>query len=247
MFIAASTHCLSDMSFADACYQISEMEYDCVEIWMDENSDHLKPSSIAEDPERFVAQFREVTRLTPVAFSLNHDIELATLIELAKAAKLLKFTQITVPAAPLGTPFNTEIDRLRAFVQSTSIEGIQVSIKTEIGHLTEDPRTAVELCQSVKGLGLTLDPSHYICGPHTGKSYDMVFPYVHHVQLRDTSPKELQVQIGLGEVDYNRLISMLEAQEYNLALSVDLIPELLKDLERPLEMRKMRMLLDSLL
>ncbi|QDU81800.1 hypothetical protein Pla110_35500 [Polystyrenella longa] len=247
MFIAASTHCLGDLSFADACRQLSELEYDRVEIWMDENSNHLKPSYVAADPERFNNQFREMSRLTPVAFSVNHDIDLATLTELAKAAKLMRFTQITVPAAPLGTPFNTEIDRLRSFVQATSIEGIQVSIKTEIGHLTEDPRTAVELCQSVKGLGLTLDPSHYICGPLAGKSHDMVYPYVNHVQLRDTSPKQLQVQIGLGEVDYNRLISMLEAQEYNLALSVELLPDLLDKEERPLEMRKMRMLLDSLL
>lgn len=247
MFIAASTHCLSDLSFADACEQIAEMEYDRIEIWMDENSDHLKPSFVAEDPERFITQYRDITRLTPVAFSVNHDIDLATLTELAKTAKLMRFTQITVPASPLGTPFNTEIDRLRSFVQATSIEGIQVSIKTEIGHLTEDPHTAVELCQSVKGLGLTLDPSHYICGPHANKSHDMVYPYVHHVQLRDTSPKELQVQIGLGEVDYNRLISMLEAQHYNLALSVELLPEKLDKSQRPLEMRKMRMLLDSLL
>ncbi|MEZ6048497.1 MAG: sugar phosphate isomerase/epimerase [Planctomycetaceae bacterium] len=239
MFIAASTHSLGDFSFEEACFQLGEMEYDRLELWMDESSDHLKPSQVVEDPERFIAQYREITRLTPVAFSLNHDVDLKTLTELAKTAKLMRFTQITVPAAQLGTPFNTEIDRLRSFVQAASIEGIQVSIKTEIGHLTEDPRTAVELCQSVKGLGLTLDPSHYICGPHAGKSYDMVFPYVHHVQLRDTSPKELQVQIGLGEVDYNRLISMLEAQDYNLALSVELLPELLNKEERPLEMRKM--------
>ena len=58
------------------------------------------------------------------------------------------------------------------------------------------------LCERVPGLGLTLDPSHYIAGPHQGKNYDQVFPYVRHVQLRDTGrgPNQFQVRVGQGEV-----------------------------------------------
>lgn len=247
MFIAASTHSLGDLSFKDACFQISEMGYDKVEIWMDEESDHLKPSVVAADPELFVTQFRDQTRLTPVVFSVEHDISVDTLKELSRAAKLLRITQITLPASPIGTPFNTEIDRLRAFVAATSGDGVQVSLKTKTGHLTEDPHTAVELCQAVKGLGLTLDPSYYVCGPASGQSFDQVFPYVNHVQLRDTTPKEIQVQIGLGEIDYGELIAELEAHNYRLSLSVDLIPDLVSKDDRPLEMRKLQRLLDSML
>ena len=247
MFVSASTHCFSDKTFELACHQIADLEYDKVELWLSEPSDHLKPSEVAAEPDRFYARYRETTRLTPVAVCLEEDVEPATLAGISQVAKLLRVTQITVPASPVGTPFNTEVDRLRHFVEITSRDGVRLSIKTKAGQLTEDPHTAVELCQSVAGLGLTLDPSYYICGPNRGRDFDMVFPHVYHVHLRDTSAEKLQVRLGLGEVEYNRTINQLRRIGYDLALSVELLPELMDEAERPLEMRKLRMLLETLL
>ena len=247
MFVAASSRCFSDKTFTEACLLISDLEYDKVEIWMSEKGSHLKPSVVAKDPELFVAQFHETTRLTPVALYLEDDVDVRTMAGLARVAKQLRVTQITVPASPLGTPFNSEIDRLKAFLNVVSPDGVRLSLKTQTGMLTEDAHTAVELCQSVPGLGLTLDPSYYICGPHRGTSFDQVFPYVYHVHLRDSTPQQLQVQIGLGEVDYSRMIVMLRRNNYQRALSVDLIYSKDEEANRPLEMRKLRMLLDTLL
>jgi sugar phosphate isomerase/epimerase len=247
VFVAASSRCFPEKSFAEACHQITDLEYDKLEIWLSEPSNHLKPSAVAKDPEHFVAQYREMTRLTPVALHLEEDIDPNVLMGLSRVAKLLRITQITVPASPLGTPFNTEIDRLKGFLQTVSPDGVRLSLKTQIGTLTEDPHTAVELCQAAKGLGLSLDPSHYICGPHSTSSYDRVFPYVYHLHLRDSTPRALQVQVGLGEVDYSRLITMLRRVNYQRALSVDLIYSPEEEPSRALEMRKLRMLLDTLL
>ncbi|MBM79040.1 MAG: xylose isomerase [Planctomycetaceae bacterium] len=247
MFVAASTQCFADKGFDEACGLLTDLEYDKVEIWLDEKSQHLKPSEVAEDPERFFAHYREKTRLTPVALCLEHDVDPSVLEGLTKLCKLMKVTQLTIPASPIGTPFNEEIDRLRRFLEIANHDGIRLSLKTQIGYLTEDPHTAVELCQSVKGIGLTLDPSHYICGPHKNVSYDQVYPYVYHVHLRDTTPDQLQVQIGLGEIDYSRQIGLLEREDYTRALAVDLDCTQMTAEERPLEMRKMRMLLETLL
>ncbi len=249
MFIAASTRSMAAETFEAACAQVTELEYDKVEIWLDENSRHLKPSEVAADPEQFFARYRDKCRLSPVAFYLEHEVPLETLQGLCKTAKLMRVTQITIPASPLGTPFNTEIDRLRESVRLANAEGVRISLKTRTGDLTEDPHTAVELCQAVPGLGLTLDPSYYICGPNRNRTYDQVFPYVFHVHLRDTTPEHLQVQIGLGEIDYSRIINQLKRENYNRALSVDLLAEDPKQppLNRGLEMRKLRMLLDTLL
>jgi sugar phosphate isomerase/epimerase len=249
VFIAASTRSLATEPFEAACAQITELEYDKIEIWLDENSSHLKPSHVANDPEQFFAQYRDKCRLSPCAFYLEHDVPTNVFEGLCKAAKLMRITQLTIPAGPLGTPFNTEIDRLREAVRLANIEGVRVSLKTRTGDLTEDPHTAVELCQSVPGLGLTLDPSYYICGPNKNKSYDQVFPYVFHVHLRDTTPEQLQVQIGLGEIDYSRIINQLSHRKFNRALAVDLLAEdpSAPPLNRGLEMRKLRMLLDTLL
>ncbi|QDU52518.1 sugar phosphate isomerase/epimerase family protein [Gimesia panareensis] len=245
MFVAASSRCFSDESFEVSCERLTDLEFDKIEIWMDEESDHLKPSEVSRSPEDFYSRFREATRLTPIAFCLENDVDPTEFQSLCKAAKQLRIAQITIPASPLGTPFNSEIDRLKALLEIASRDGIRLSIKTKTGQLTEDPRTATELCQSVKGLGLTLDPSYYTCGPYSNTSYDMVFPYVCHVHLRDSTSDQIQVPVGLGEIDYSRLISMLERQDYHQFLSVELLPSLLNGVDRALELRKLRMLLES--
>ena len=154
---------------------------------------------------------------------------------------------MTILASPKGTPFNTEIDRLRERNTICQHEGIRLSILTKSGTLTDDPHTAVELCQSVKGLGITLDPSYYVCRPGGVVDYDVVYPHVLHLHLRDTSLTELQVLGGLGEVDYNRIVAMLRQFGYQRSLSVDLLPRTLEGEERLREMRKLRLLLTSLL
>ena len=182
-----------------------------------------------------------------MAINLQEDVQLDVFETLCKVSKMLKITQITIPAATLGTPFNEEIDRLRSRLAASNSAGIRLSLKTKTGHLTEDPQTAVELCQAVPGLGLTLDVSYYICGRYAGQNYDQVFPYVYHVHLRDTTPNQVQVPVGLGEVDYSRIISQLRRFNYNRALSVEILPEWLQGHDRALELRKIRMLLETLL
>ncbi|MEI7810767.1 MAG: hypothetical protein WCI41_04440, partial [bacterium] len=67
-------------------------------------------------------------------------------------------------------------------------------------------------------LGITLDPSHYICGPLRNGNYEQVMKYVYHVRLRDTTKEHLQVRVGQGEVDYGRLVRELSMVRYNRAL-----------------------------
>ena len=127
-------------------------------------------------------------------------------------------------------------------------EGAVLTVDTRIGTLTEDPDTAVLLCQRVPGLGLTLDPSHYLAGPCQGKSFEQVFPFVRHVHLRDTGrgPNQFQVRVGQGEVEYGRIISQLARHHYDRLLTVDIrdIPEPLFTMEP--EVRKLKYLLESL-
>jgi sugar phosphate isomerase/epimerase len=162
-----------------------------------------------------------------------------------KLAKSIKVVTIIMPAAELGTPFNEEIERLRKLVEIASLEGAVVGVRTQIGTMTHDPDTAVVLCDNVKRLRLTLDPSHYIAGPHQGTKIDKVIKYVQHVHLRDSTKDKFQVRVGQGEVDYGKLIGQLEKVGYDRALSVHMTP--IEGFDHRAEMRKMRLLLESLL
>ena len=160
-------------------------------------------------------------------------------------AKAVKVVTLTVRAAELGTPFNAEVERLRALVAIAAMDGVRIGLLTEAGRMTQDPDTAVVLCDSVKELGITLDPSYYIFGPHHGGNFEQVMRYVYHVRLRDTSKDQFQVRVGQGLVEYGRLVNQLNKVQYDRALCVDIMP--LADVDQFAEMRKMRLLLESLL
>ncbi|MCA9034872.1 MAG: sugar phosphate isomerase/epimerase [Planctomycetaceae bacterium] len=247
MHIAASTRSLWDLAFPAACLQIQDLGFDKVEIWLNETSEQLKPSQVAANPEAYAGQVREASRLSPSAIFLETDVDLPTFAGIVEYAKLLKIAQITIEASPRGTPFNTEIDRLRERVSLCHQEGVRLSILTKTGLLSEDPHTAVELCQSVKGLGITLDPSFFICRTGGSVDFDVVFPEVLHLHLRDTSPTELQVPGGLGVVDYNEIVSRLRQCNFQRTMTIDLFPGTMQGEERLLELRKLRLLLESLI
>lgn len=249
MFVAASTDCFPDLPFEEALERLVGLEYTRVEIALREDGPQLRPSQVTADLEGAISRCRNAQRLTPVAYAVDIQAEGPAYYEqfaaCCKLAKATKVVSITVPSAELGTPFNGEVERLRELVSIASTDGILVSIKSEVGRMSQDPDTAVVMCNNVKGLGITLDPSHYICGPHKGGSYEQLLKYVTHVRLRDTSKTQLQVRVGQGEVEYGRLVTQLGRFHYNRALCVHIVPQ--ADVDHSGEMRKLRLLLESLL
>jgi len=249
VFVAASTNCFSNLPLDAALRRLVDLEYTTVEIVIHESGGHLKPSQVLADLEGTIQTCRQTHRLTPIAYSVDIEApeeeyyqQFAACCKLAKATKVVT---IVVRAGELGTPYNAEVERLRALVRIASAESVLVGMLTEVGRTTQDPDTAVVLCDSVKGLGITLDPSHYICGPHGGASFEQVMKHVCHVRLRDTSKEQMQVRVGQGLVEYGRLVAQLNKYRYNRALSVDIAPA--PDVDQHAELRKMRLLLESLM
>jgi sugar phosphate isomerase/epimerase len=249
VFVAASSRCFPDLPLNAAMLQLVELEYSAVEIMLHETGGHLKPSVILADVERAVMLCRQTHRLTPIALSIDIEApepdyyhQFAACCHLAKAIKVVT---VTVRSSELGTPFNAEVERLQMLVALAAREGVRVGLLTEVGRMSETPDTAVVMCDSVKGLGVTLDPSHYVYGPHGGVNYEQVMKHVYHVRLRDTNKEHLQIRVGQGDVEYGRLVNQLHKVRYDRALCVDIAP--MPDIDQLTEMRKIRLLLESLL
>lgn len=249
MFVAASSECFPGVSLDGVLQRLVDLEYTSLEVAIHENGGQLKPSELARDLDSAIAACRETYRMTVCGYSIDilaegeeYYDQFSACCKLAKATKVVA---LTMPAAELGTPFNAEIERLQRLVAIASREGVLVGIKTETGRITQDPDTAVVLCDNVKGLGITLDPSHYIYGPHAGGNYDQLMRYVYNVHLRDTSKDRLQVRVGQGEIEYSRLITQLAKVNYQRALVVNIAE--IEEVDHAGELRKMRLLLESML
>ena len=229
--------------------RLGDLEFTSVVIPIHEDGEQIKPSYVVKNLEKAITICRDTHRLDIAGYtcqfqSVGEELyrEFDACCKLAKATKV---ASITVESAELGTPFNEEVEHLRRLVAIATFEGAKVSIRTQIGRLSQDPDTVQVLCDNAKGLGCTLDPSHYMCGPFAGRGYDQVFKYVYHVQLRDSTKTELQVRVGQGELEYSRLINQLRRWNYNRALSVNMTP--IEGTDHNSEMRKFRLLLESLL
>ncbi len=228
---------------------LTDLEFTAVEIVLDDRGPSVTPAQIAENFDESLTMIRDTHRLDICSYTVNITAEgeeyyhrFEKICDLAKATKVVT---ITLPSGEHGTPFNQEVEHLQRVVAIGDSRGVRIGLKSQIGCLSEDPDTVKNLCDYVPGIGLTLDPSHYHCSNHRNKNYEKLLKYVYHVQLRDSKKDKLQVRVGQGEIEYGRLISQLQSVGYDQALSIDMIP--MEGMDMRQELRKLRLLLDSLL
>jgi sugar phosphate isomerase/epimerase len=250
VFVAATTRCFPELPLGQALDRLVDLEFTAIELMLHETTGHVKPSAVLADLDQATRICRDTRRLTIVAMSVEPEADSDELYyrqfaACCKLAKAVKVVTVTVRSSELGTPFNEEIERLRRLVALAGNESVRVGLLTEAGRMSQDPDTACVICQNVEGLGITLDPSHFIYGPHKGARFEHVMKHVYHVRLRDTSKEQLQVRIGQGDVEYGRLINQLGKYQYNRALAVDILP--MPEVDQMAELRKMRLLLESML
>src|SRR5437764_1902971 len=245
VFVAATTECFLDLSLPMALERLADLEFTSVELALFEDADQFKPSQIAADVDTAAAICRNTQRLDVIAFDVRitaqkeaHYEQFTAVCRLAKSTKVVT---LSVPSSELGTPFNEEVEHLRRLVDIATLHGVRVGLKSQIGRISEDVDTMMVLCDNVKGLGLTLDPSTYVFGPAQGRSYDKLMKYVYHVHLRDTNKKAFQVRVGQGEIEYARLITQLQKLKYTRALTVNIKEQ--EGVDHVGELRKLRLLL----
>jgi sugar phosphate isomerase/epimerase len=254
VYVACSTLCFSHYPLDDALRIIGELEFNKMDVALNENGIHLRPSEVVQDVNRSAQRLRVGPSMSTAAVSadfcaVSEEDFHCRFRAVCHLARVSNVSLVTIGAAPAGTSFDAEVSRLSKLTRLAGREGIILSVATRIGTMTESPDTAVALCERVDGLGLTLDPSHYLAGPHQGRNFDQVYPFVRHVHLRDTGrgPNQFQVRIGQGQVEYGRIIAQLARHHYDRILTVDIhdIPDAPYAIDQ--EVRKLKYLLESLI
>jgi len=251
VFVAATTNCFPDLSLSDAIEKLADLEFSHIEIGIHENGNHMKPSWVRENLQKAYDTLNATRRLTVTGLSIDiaeeGEVYYETFKRCCELAKFSKIVTLTVPSGEHGTPFNEEVERYKALVKIADQHGVRVAMRTQAGHLSADVDTVGVICGHVKGLGLSMDPSHYHFGNPTPPDYERLAEYVHNVYLRDSTPEKLQVRVGQGIIDYGRLILVLKKVKYSRALCVDIPPTDDPEIDHDGELRKLRLLLESLL
>ncbi len=248
MFVCVSTECLPEMPLKAAMERLAELEFTAVEIDVHEQGGHLTPAEVAADADAAIAACSDLQRLRPVAVSFSapdNPLFFDHFDACCRLAKSLKVVTMVVEASEPGTPFNVEIERLQKLVKIAARLGSVVAVKTTADRMTKDAETTASLCRNVPGLGVTLDPTHFIFGTKKPASWERIMEYVTHVHLRDTKPDAFQVRIGQGNVEYGKLVAQLERVGYTRGLCAHMPP--IEGVDQVAELRKMRLLLESLL
>jgi sugar phosphate isomerase/epimerase len=254
VYVACSTLCFGRYPLERALRIIGELEFTKLDVALHEKGPHLRPSEVADDVPLAAQRIRIGPSLTPAAFSVQIEADdpeeyRRQFLSICRLARMSTVSLLTIPAGPASAGLDAEVRRLTPLVQLAEAEGMVLTVPTHVGCITETPETAMQLCEQLPGLGLTLDPSHYIVGPNQGKPYEDLFPYVHHVHLRDTGrgADQFQLRVGQGEVEYGRIISLLSRNDYERLLTVAIydIPD--APFAMDAEVRKLKYLLESLI
>lgn len=233
---------------------IGELEFAKVDLAIGGDGSHLRIADVEKDVAVAAHQVRIGPSLAPAAFQITleeNDVDEAKkqLQSICKLARHSSVAILTLMPPDSSSGIDAEVDRLTELVHLAEKEGVVLTVPTRVGYVTEMPDAAVELCRRVPGLGLTLDPSHYIAGPNQGKCHDVVYPHVRHVHLRDTGrgAGQFQVRVGQGEIEYGRIIAQLAKHGYQRLLTIDIREVADGHIVVEHEVRKLKYLLESLI
>lgn len=255
MYVACSTLCFGKQPLADALQSICEMGFTKVDVAICETGPHLKPSEVAADPSKAAQLLKSWPGIATSAFQVEFADGISReemdqqLRAVCRLARVLAVPLVSMPAAPTGSDEDAEVEKLQHCVELCSSEGVTCTIETRVGTLTETPAQTLELCRRVPGLGITLDPSHFLAGPCHSQDCDELYPYVRHVRLRDSGkdPEKFQVRIGQGEIEYGKIVNALSRFNYHRSLCVDIHDEPSAAFPAQPEVRKLKYLLESLI
>lgn len=253
MDVACSTFCFTREPLDQALRHIAELEFARVDLGISDDSPHVTPEQVVNDVAGVISCIRRGPTIgfAGITARLKATGELfrAQFEAIAHLAKQLACPVLVIDAAPAGTLFEREVERLQGLERLAALHGAVLTIATHNGTLSEDPDVALQLCHAVPGLGITLDPSHFLMGNFHDKPYDALYNHVRHTHLRDSGskPDQTQVRIGRGEIEFSRIIAALTRSGYKGSLVVALEDNVPCDMDVEAEVRKLSLMLESLL
>jgi sugar phosphate isomerase/epimerase len=144
------------------------------------------------------------------------------LAEFAARAGSTGVTTLPGPSWPDdGAALARSAAELRRRHAAASAFGLALSIEPSHGSVCREPADAVRLCDSVPGLQLTLDYSHFIAAGFAAEDVEPLVPRARHVHARGARAGRLQVARGENAIAHARMLDQLRAAGYVGSVAVE--------------------------
>ena len=115
MFVSATTECFPELPRKDALAALVDLEFSSVELPLrEEGATWFEPSRVASNVDAFRDTLRLNISALNVEITAEGDAYYEQFAACCRLARALKVVPLVVPSCELGTPFNEEIERLRA-------------------------------------------------------------------------------------------------------------------------------------
>ncbi|NPV68841.1 MAG: sugar phosphate isomerase/epimerase [Anaerolineae bacterium] len=140
-------------------------------------------------------------------------------------AELVTYTR-PHPSGGAGEPanpgaFENAIDSFQRIVELTEDTDLRISIEPHLDSVAATPDRALALVEAVPGLSLTLDWAQFTAQGIAAREIEPLLQHAAHVQLRQAARGRLQTPYHEGTLDFRQVLSLLIANDYRGAISIE--------------------------
>lgn len=100
---------------------------------------------------------------------------------------------------------------------------LSFGVEAHIGSPFINPTSALNLVETIEGIQLTLDYTHFICDGYEQNTVDPLLYYTNHFHARGAKKGRLQANMSENEIDYNKVISAMKLVGYQHWIGLEYI------------------------
>ena len=124
-------------------------------------------------------------------------------------------------AEPADGGFGLACEELAVYAGWAWERGLRCSVEPHLDSIAAEPDAAARLVESVPGLTLTVDYSHFVARGVDQTAVHPLLPLAGHVHLRQAAPGRLQAGEDEGVIDFGPVLDRLAGAGYRGALTLE--------------------------
>ncbi|MEZ6062871.1 MAG: sugar phosphate isomerase/epimerase family protein [Planctomycetaceae bacterium] len=227
---------------------IAMLGFEGVDIGLFEGRSHLHPSRQFADPASAKALHRKVSdrglSVADVFLQMDPDFKLFAVNhpDADRRRKARDWFQRTLAyAADCGCAHVTALpgvlfdgesadasfdrcrDELAWRVEQSKAAGIIFGVEAHVGSIVPDPHQARQLAESVPGLTLTLDYTHFTRDGVADSEVEPLIVHASHFHARCARQSRLQCSFQENTIDYQRVVERLKQSGYSGYVGVEYV------------------------